>query len=124
MAARTPEQCDELFGRYVNEGNLEDLVALYEPQGTLVQQEGPVTGTAALRKALSVLIEMRAKLTMNVVKTVHGGGDVVALYNDWSMTAKAPDGSQIAINGKALELVRRQKDGSWLFIIDDPFARD
>jgi uncharacterized protein (TIGR02246 family) len=124
MPATTPEQCDELFGRYVNEGNLEDLVALYEPQGTLVQQEGPVVGTAAIRKALSALIEMRAKLEMNVVRTVHGGGDVVALYNDWRMTGQAPDGSQLEMKGKALELVRKQKDGSWLFVIDDPFARD
>jgi uncharacterized protein (TIGR02246 family) len=123
MAARTPEQCDELFGRYVNEGNLDDLVALYEPHATLVGQEGPAIGTAAIRKSLSALIEMRAKIKMNVVRTVSGGDDVVALYNDWSMTAATPAGEPLAMSGKALELVRRQRDGSWLFIIDDPFAR-
>jgi len=34
-----------------------------------------------------------------------------------------PDGAIIEQRGKAVEVVRRQADGTWRFAIDDPFAR-
>ena len=42
MPAQTPEECDALFERYVNEGNLDALVDLYEPEATLVPAPGQV----------------------------------------------------------------------------------
>ena len=49
--------------------------------------------------------------------------DVAVVYNDWSMSAAGPDGVAISLTGKAIEIVRRQPDNGWLFILDDPFAR-
>jgi len=34
-----------------------------------------------------------------------------------------PDGQPTAMAGKAIEVVRRQADGTWRFIVDDPWAR-
>jgi hypothetical protein len=46
MPARTPEECDRLFGDHVNAGDLDALMTLYEPGGSLVQRDGSVaTGT-------------------------------------------------------------------------------
>jgi uncharacterized protein (TIGR02246 family) len=124
MAARTPEDCDRLFGEYVNGGDLESLIALYEPTASLVQQDGSVaTGHSAIRKALSGFAAMQMKIRMNVVKAVKAGEDLAVLYNDWSMSAKGPDGQPVEMAGKATEVVRRQPDGTWRFAVDDPFAR-
>jgi len=123
MPARTPEECDALFAVSINRGDLEGLVALYEPKGCLVQQEGPASGTAAIREALAGFVAMKPKVTMNVTKVVRAGDDLAVLYNEWSLTAKGSDGNPIAMSGKALEIVRRQPDGTWLFAVDDPFAR-
>ena len=60
---------------------------------------------------------------MNVVLVVRSGEDLAVLYNDWSASAKGPDGAPFEMAGKAIEVVRRQPDGSWLFVVDDPFAR-
>jgi hypothetical protein len=50
MPAQTPEQCDELFGRYVNSRDLDNLVALYEAQASLGNEDGTVSsGSIALR---------------------------------------------------------------------------
>jgi uncharacterized protein (TIGR02246 family) len=119
MGARTPEDCDRLFAEHVNAGNLDGVVDLYEPRASLVQQDGSsVVGQSAIREALGGMLSAGAKLRMNVTRTVRAGDDLVVLYNDWSMTA---GGNQM--QGKALEIVRRQPDGTWLFAIDDPFAR-
>jgi uncharacterized protein (TIGR02246 family) len=100
------------------------VVALYESQATFVPQDGhPITGTAAIRAAIASFAAMRPKLTMHIAKTVAFGPDLAVIYNDWTMTARSPDGSPVEGSGKAIEIVRRQEDGSWLFVLDDPFAR-
>ena len=104
--------------------SLDELVALYEAEAVLVGQDGsPARGTNAIRDALAQFIAMKPKIRMNVVKTVRPGGSVAVLYNDWSLAATGPDGTPIQLAGKAIEVVRRQPDGNWLFVVDDPFAR-
>jgi uncharacterized protein (TIGR02246 family) len=124
MTAKTPEDCDRLFAECANRGDLESLVALYEPDAGFVPREGSaVNGTAAIREALGGLLAMKPHLTMKVTKTVRAGADLAVLYNDWSMTATGPDGKPAEATGKAIEIVRRQPDGTWRFALDDPFAR-
>jgi uncharacterized protein (TIGR02246 family) len=119
MGARTPEDCDRLFAEHVNAGNLDGVVGLYEPGASLLQQDGSVViGKSAIREALSGLISAGARFRMNVTRTILAGDDLAVLYNDWTMTA---GGNQM--QGKALEVVRRQPDGTWLYAIDDPFVR-
>jgi uncharacterized protein (TIGR02246 family) len=119
MSARTPEDCDRLFADYVNAGNLDGVIALYEPGASLVQQDGsPAVGKPAIREALGGMLAANARLRMNVTRTVRAGDDLVVLYNDWTMSAGGNE-----MQGKAIEVVRRQPDGTWLFAIDDPFAR-
>jgi uncharacterized protein (TIGR02246 family) len=124
MSARTPEECDLLFGDHVNAGNLEALVALYEPTCALVQGDGSLlVGHEAIRANLARLIAMKAHMDIKVVKVVPAGEGLALVYNDWSMTATTSDGHQVARSGKAIEVVRRQGDGTWRFAADDPFAR-
>ena len=124
MAARTPEECDALFAQYVNARDLDALTALYEPGCSLVQRDGPVaTGHRAIREVLGRLIAMKPALRVQIVKVVRAGDDHALVYDDWSMSAPAGDGPPIEIAGKAIEVVRRQADGTWRFLLDDPFAR-
>jgi uncharacterized protein (TIGR02246 family) len=123
MKPRTPEECDELFARHLNAGDLDGLVNLYEPRAVLVQQDRSVAAGTAVREGLAGFVAMKPRITMNVIQVVRVGDDLAALYNDWSLTATGPDGASVSMSGKAIELTRRQSDGSWLFALDDPFAR-
>jgi uncharacterized protein (TIGR02246 family) len=124
MPARTPEECDRLFGEYVNSGDLDRLVKLYDPTCSLVQRDGNVvTGHAAIREFLGRLVAMQPKFSSKVVKVVKAGDDLAMLYSDWTWSAHRPPEGQIEGAGKAIELVRRQSDGTWLVILDDPFGR-
>ena len=124
MPARSPEECDRLFGEHVSAGDLDKVVALYEESASFVQHDGHVAhGHPAIRQALSRLVAMRPKLRLDVVKVVIGAGDLAIVYNDWDMSATGPDGSPIERAGKAIEVMRRQPDGSWRVVIDDPYAR-
>jgi uncharacterized protein (TIGR02246 family) len=124
MPARTPEECDRLFAEGVNAGDLESLMTLYEPTCALVQRDGSVAvGPQAIRAALGRLVAMGARLTLDAVRVVRAGEDLAMVYNDWRMVAKGPAGVPIEAAGKAVEVVRRQPDGTWRFALDDPFAR-
>jgi uncharacterized protein (TIGR02246 family) len=124
MPAKTPQECDELFARYVGEGNADALVGLYEKDASLVAPDGSIArGTEAIRTAMARLASARATLTVDIKRVVPVGDDLAAVYNDWRFTGKKPDGSPIESAGKALEVVRRQRDGTWLILFDDPRAR-
>ena len=40
MTANAPEDLDRLFGEGINAGNVEAVLALYEPDAVLVRQDG------------------------------------------------------------------------------------
>jgi uncharacterized protein (TIGR02246 family) len=123
MPARKPEECDELFEKFVNAGDLESLVALYEPHATLVAVPGqPATGTDAIRAALKPMLDAGMQVNLNVTQTIVAG-DIAVTYNDWTGVAKVPGADDMKFAGKAMEVCHRQPDGTWRFAIDDPYAR-
>jgi ketosteroid isomerase-like protein len=133
MPALTPQECDGLKDACINGGDLDGLIALYEPGACLVQQKGepPKTG-AALRQSLAAFISMQAKIKTNVTQVIIAASehpppwrppsqhlsDLAVLYNDWTLTA-----SGMSLSGRAIEVLRRQPDGTWKFVVDDPFGR-
>jgi len=118
MPARTPEEVDALFEKYLNEGNLNALVELYEPGATLIGSPGqPASGQEAIRNVLAAFIAAKANLKLNVTQTIVAG-DIAVTYNDWGGTAAGAE-----LSGKAMEICRRQPDGTWRFVVDDPYAR-
>jgi uncharacterized protein (TIGR02246 family) len=122
--AHTPEDTDRLFGERMNAGDLDGLVALYERGATLVRENGtPGTGRDAIRAELGGILGAKPKIVMNVRTVRRGGENVAVLYNDWHATVTNPNGKVEALHGCAVEVVRRQPDGRWLFVIDDPDGR-
>lgn len=125
MSARNPADVDHLFGERVNAADLEGTVALYEAGATLVASDaGPQVGHDAIRAYLAGLIALAPTIDMGAVRTVALGDDLAVLHHDWHATFKDPNGQPVQMTGKATEIVRRQKDGSWLFLFDDPNLRD
>jgi len=122
---RSPQDCDRIFGERVNAGDIDGLVALYERSGALVRADRTAAiGHEAIADELGGIITLRPHIAMNVKQVFSGGDDVAVLYNDWQLTATDPEGKRIEISGHAIEVVRRQPDGTWRFVIDDPYARD
>jgi len=124
MPARKPEDCDRLFEYYLNAGDLNHLVMLFEDSCSLVRSDGGVgTGHAAVRAVFEPMLATRPRIKLEVVKVVRTGADLALVYNDWTFTATGADGSPVQRFGKAIEVVRRQPDGSWRVAIDDPVGR-
>jgi uncharacterized protein (TIGR02246 family) len=112
-----------MFRETANSGEVDALVALFEPGATLASRPGEiVTGTKAIRGALTGFFAANPKFTKLETTKVFQTGDVALLYSDWELTG--PDGNEINMTGRGMEVVRRQPDGTWLFVIDNPWGVD
>ena len=102
------------FEKHLAAGDLDAAVDLYETDARLVNADGEIlAGRAAIRAVLADLIRARICLHGRVEREVCVG-DVALLYTDW-------EGGR---SSRAIELLRRQPDGSWRLIVGDPRGRE
>ena len=122
MGARTPEDVDRQFAAALNSGNVEALVGLYEPDATLTPQPGTsVKGHAAIREALTGFVAAKPHIALTP-RVVAQSGDLAMVSAQWQLALTGPDGKPASMSGKSVEVVRRQRDGTWLFVMDEPFG--
>ena len=126
MAALKPEDCDLLIFAAIKNKDLEAAVALYEPNATFIIDSGEaVVGHAAIRETLRGWMDLQEPVFTTELKTFLNAEENLALLRgSWSAIAKDADGKSITISGKNVEVVRRQPDGTWRFVIDHPRGAD
>jgi uncharacterized protein (TIGR02246 family) len=124
MGANKPEDIHKLFTAAFNSGNLEALMALYEPDAQLVPQPGQVTtGHEAIRQALQQFLALKGAMQITTRYVIRG--DAIALLSgQWHLKGSGPDGKSVEMGGKSVEVARRQSTGEWLLVIDHPFGAD
>lgn len=122
MPAHRPEDCDRLLIEAMEKGDVDLMISLYEPNATFVAAPGRlVTGHAAIREVLQSYIAARATGTVEAVSVVPSADDSVAITRSrGSVTTRGPDGTPVTRPFHSVEVVRRQPDGTWRFVIDDP----
>jgi ketosteroid isomerase-like protein len=107
--ATKPEDLSRLIVERLNAGDVDGLVALYEPDAVLALPNGQIaTGAGEIRQTYAQLVADRP--------TFRPGRQLPTLCNgDLALTSvRLPDG------GVTVEVARRQPDGTWLWTIDQP----
>jgi|SoiMetStandDraft_5_1073268.scaffolds.fasta_scaffold16201_3 uncharacterized protein (TIGR02246 family) len=124
MPARKPEECDLLLAEALHKGDVDAAVALYEPNASLVLYGSGqvVTGRAAIREVLQSFVDLKLQITMEVTAVQNGDGDLALTRTKTTATGVDADGQPVSMSGRTVELVRRQPDGTWLFVIDDQYG--
>lgn len=107
--AARPEDLGEFFIQRANAGDVEGVVALYEPGAVLALPAGrTATGHDEIRRFYAELLAARPVLS--------AGGQRPPLRNgDLAITSTRLPGG-----GTTVEVARRQPDGTWLWVIDQP----
>jgi ketosteroid isomerase-like protein len=105
--ALEPEDLDRLFLRRANAGDVNGLVALYEPDAVLAFPPGRVVaGSAAIRVVYEELLVGRPRFDGEIRPAIRNG--------DIAITSTTRAGNA------TVEVARRQPDGTWLWVIDQP----
>lgn len=99
------------------------LLSCYEPEATIVFEPGkPISGTDLLTHAF-----LQA-FTINPVyefkeHEVFITGDIATHFTPWKMSGKLPDGTSIEQSGLSVAVLKKQKDGTWLIVFDNPHGQ-
>lgn len=116
FAVTSPNRMNAAFADAFNSRSIANLLQLYEPDAVLrTDGEGvDLTGLRTIENALGQLLQVPGRMTSrNHFCIVHS--DLALLRADWELVA---DDGAIVASGSSTELVRRQADGRWLYVID------
>jgi ketosteroid isomerase-like protein len=107
--ATHPEDLSGLIVERLNAGDVDGLVALYEPDAVLALADGQIaTGSDEIRRAYEHLVADRPEFEAGTQRPTLRSGDL------------ALTSSRLANGVVTVEVARRQADGIWLWAIDQP----
>jgi len=122
MLMNTPHDTIEHLVQAINRGDANAAAALYEKEAVMVAQPGALAaGASALRQALAGFIALKPTLTMEARELVQTG-DLALYLSRWNLRGTGPDGKEVRMNGSSTDVLRRQSDGRWLIVIDNPWG--
>lgn len=106
-------------------GDIDTVMSTYEEGATVVFQPGmpvsnePTRNEATLREMFVQATGVKPHFTYSGHE-VFVSGDVALHLAPWKMTGTLPDGTEVSDEGLSVAVLRRQSDGRWLMVIDDP----
>ena len=120
----TPEQVLNSIVDGINNGNLEALMTLYEPQAAFAIQPGDLRhGLPGVAQALAGFVAMRGELDLEVTRVLQVD-DLALVTTVWSFSGSGANGEPVKLAARSADVLRRQDDGSWRFVIDNPWGTD
>jgi uncharacterized protein (TIGR02246 family) len=122
MLASTPDQVYRLLADAFAAGDIERVMELYEPDAVIVPQPGQVMiGAEQVRAALQGFLDVNIRLSADTAEVIQTG-DLALVAAHWSATIDGPDGKPVALGGVSSDILRRQTDGGWRYLVDQPWA--
>jgi uncharacterized protein (TIGR02246 family) len=107
----------------INSENIQSLMTLYEQEACFAVQPGQIAkGQQGICQSLQGFIDMRGKLELKV-KRVLQTSDLALVISEWSFSGTGTDGNPVNLTEKtAADVLRQQSDGTWRFVIDNPWG--
>ncbi len=122
MPILKPEEIDAEFETAFNRRDMEAVLALYEPDAAMVPEPGKtVRGHAAVREVVGRFLSLQGKIDVQT-RRVYRTDDVAVSIAPWTLEGTGPDGKPVKLGGESIAIARKQPDGTWKMVIDDPFG--
>ncbi len=102
-----------------NAADVDAIMDLYVSDAAFISPEGKtLTTPAAIRADFAAAFALKPRIDIHDRRHIQYR-DTVLTTNHWSMTLTGPDGKPAHMTGGGIEVLRKQADGAWRFIIDD-----
>jgi uncharacterized protein (TIGR02246 family) len=103
-------------------GDITAVLKTYEPGAVVVGEPGkPLQGEAALRQMFAGFVALKPRFTYGGHDVVQAG-DIALHIAPWQMVGVDPEGKPVQGQGLSVAVLRKQPDGRWLMVIDQPFG--
>jgi uncharacterized protein (TIGR02246 family) len=122
MAAGSPEEIHALIAAAFNAGDLDAFIELHEQEAaTNVPPDGRrVSGRDAIRAALEPIFALRPRARIEVVGKLQA--DDLALTHARVNVVGTRGDERLEVSGRGTIVSRRQPDGSWRIVLDNPMS--
>jgi ketosteroid isomerase-like protein len=115
MSAKSPEDICHLFKQYMAKGDLDSVLSVYDPEAVFLNRGGELKTGEDLKNELVPYVAAKATFDFKI-KQVIRAGDIALMHTEWRVSAPQP------MSVYAIEVARRQPDGTWRWLIGDPFT--
>ncbi len=130
--AKTPAEAMKLLDSRIVARDLDGIIALEEPEAAIVGHDGSITrGRADIRAFYAEWFKSDPVLTVSPRQTVIAGGSSISgdkvigrtatIMGDYVLEQTRADGTRERFTGKFCTTVGEQPDGTWLYVLDNPY---
>jgi uncharacterized protein (TIGR02246 family) len=126
MPLAKPIDLLEVVTQAINTGNVDAQMAIYEPDAYFNFEpsgQGPTTGVQAIREMFTNFVAMKPNITMRLL-SCNEAGNIAVIRTAWHLTCTGQDGNPMEMTGQSVSVLRRQPDGNWLVLVDNPYGLD
>lgn len=117
-----PREMNAKFAEAFNSGAVENLLALYEPDAILINQNGEsLKGLSAIKDELQELLSFGGEM-ISENQYAFQNGNIALLRAKFVLKSINERGKSFEVIGHTSEIVRQQPNGNWLYIVDHPFG--
>ena len=104
--------------------DLDGVMASYESKAVIVFEPGmPVSDPNAIRAGFQGFFDVNPTFEY-FGHEVFVNGNLAIHLAPWKMRGTTPDGQEISQSGLSIAVLKKQKDGSWLMVFDDPYGQN
>lgn len=115
MAADSPEEICRLFQYYMAQADLDGLIELYDTDAVLCNRAGECKRGEGLKQELAPFAAAKAAFSYKIMQLIEAD-DIALMNTEWKVS------SPQSLSMYAIEVARRQADGTWRWLIGDPFT--
>lgn len=120
--ASTPQEWYDIFVSAIEKGDLEQAASLYDDNAVFQVRPGQMaTDAKAIREGLTGFISMKTRLNFENIGTMIAD-NICLVRAKWNMALTGPDGKPKQMQGESSDVLRRQPDGSWRILLDNPYG--
>ena len=116
----------DVYANYLkafNAGNVEQTLAFYEPKACFMSRSGRAAlGSAELREVFQNTFANKPQMKFHLRKIIPAGDDLALVVVEWRSKAVSPQGEVRLWSGLATDIVRRQPNGEWKIVLDNPYG--
>lgn len=122
FAISDPNKGHEIFTEALNEKNLDVLMDIYADDAVIVTPGGKIVqGENDIRQLFVDTIKNIDTITLTTVFRMNYK-DTAVFRSKYRAIFNTPDGKKIVQDTSGIEVMRKQNDGTWLFVADHQYG--
>ena len=107
----------------LEKGDIDAVMSTYDAGANILFEPGqPISDGDVARQIFAEMSALKPNVSYPNGDEVYVSGDTAIHIAPWKMTGTAPDGSKVEQGGLSVAVLRRNSEGEWKMVIDNPYS--